>query len=187
MKQLTMYYLHAHTHIQSGDVPISHASSYYNHLVSLKKIYKCYWSFIGHLTLSLEFRLLSFWLCWHIWKSRNEFIFNKQNVAPIEDVERSLSVAKEWIEVFNLSESEYLTHRRPPRQDSDWEPPPEGWVKCNFDSSFRNDMEDIGVGWIILDSTGHHIVSGCARLPPVINALQAEAKGFMHVLQTLWI
>lgn len=72
-------------------------------------------------------------------------------------------------------------------KDSTWDPPPSGWVKCNFDSSYKGETEEIGARWIIRDCTGHHITSGNARLSPVATVLQAEAKGFLHVIQTLWI
>lgn len=45
--------------------------------------------------LRIEVRLLPFWLTWSIWKSRNEFIFNKRNVQPYEDVDRSFQLVKE--------------------------------------------------------------------------------------------
>lgn len=41
-------------------------------------------------------KLLVFWILWLVWKSRNEFIFNKRNVHPIEDVKRAMDSNIEW-------------------------------------------------------------------------------------------
>lgn len=41
-------------------------------------------------------KLLVFCMMWSIWKSRNEFIFSKRNVHPIEDVRRAMDANIEW-------------------------------------------------------------------------------------------
>ena len=41
-------------------------------------------------------KLLVFWILWLIWKSKNEFIFNKRNVHPSEDAKRAMTSNIEW-------------------------------------------------------------------------------------------
>lgn len=93
---------------------------------------------------------------------------------------------KEWIEVNNMSEENYGKKKTEQRSRA-WNLPPIGWVKYNFDSSFRNENEEIGVGWILRDENGHHILFGHARLSPVEKVFQAEAKGFVYAIQMMWI
>lgn len=38
-----------------------------------------------------------------------------------------------------------------PAKSSSWVPPPLGWLKCNFDCSFRKENGLAGIGWIVRD------------------------------------
>ncbi|CAA7025874.1 unnamed protein product [Microthlaspi erraticum] len=105
-----------------------------------------------------EKRLLPFWTVWLICKSRNEFLFAQRNVHPQEDVDRGTQGVAEWIvanpNVLNQEKEE----RRP--LSSKWEPPQQGWLKCNFDSLFKENDDFMDVGWIIRDERGNYIESG---------------------------
>ena len=78
-----------------------------------------------------DLRLQSFWTLWYVWKSRNEFIFNKRNVNPIEDARRAKEANEEWVLNVKRNGSNQERSSRP----STWEPPPLNWFKCNFDCS----------------------------------------------------
>lgn len=71
-------------------------------------------------------------------------------------------------------------------RSSQWQPPPEGWLKCNFDSGFLQGRSFTNTGWLIRDSNGKVLLTGCAKLCPTTSPLQAEAMGFLHVLQIVW-
>lgn len=86
--------------------------------------------------IPLHFRLHLFWVIWTIWKSRNEFLFNKRHVHPNEDAIRSFNGVMKWIS----AQSNCLTHERATKttqRNNRWEPPPKGGMKINFDSSYR--------------------------------------------------
>lgn len=88
-------------------------------------------------TLREEDRLLPFWVSWMIWKSRTEFVFTQRNVHADEDAMKSQAAVAEWIlaNPYTLKDrSIHSSHR-----SSAWEPPPSGWLKCNYDCSFRVD------------------------------------------------
>lgn len=72
-------------------------------------------------------------------------------------------------------------------KSSEWEPPPNGWLKCNFDGSYNSDKDATGVDWIIRYHHGKHVKSGITRLQQTQMALQAEALAFLHALQMIWI
>ncbi|CAN6997326.1 unnamed protein product, partial [Brassica rapa subsp. trilocularis] len=65
---------------------------------------------------------------WIIWKSRNEFLFSHRNVHPIEDALRAQAANREW-----WANKDTLYAPVPSVSSSQWEPPPSGWLKCNFD------------------------------------------------------
>ncbi|KAG7594029.1 Ribonuclease H domain [Arabidopsis thaliana x Arabidopsis arenosa] len=129
---------------------------------------------------------------WRIWKSRNNFLFQKKNRHPSSEARKGIEEANEWMEAQDLQ-----THKdrpsnvatRPPQTTSrsrQREPPPLGWLKCNFDSGFVQGNEFTPTGWIIRDSHGQMITSGNAKLRYAQTALQAEALGFLHALQMTW-
>lgn len=68
-------------------------------------------------------------------------------------------------------------------RDSRWEPPPDGWIKCNFDSSYRNDRDFSGLGWIVRDDKDSYLASRLAKIRGVSSILEAEASGFLYALQ----
>ncbi|XP_013624099.1 PREDICTED: uncharacterized protein LOC106330094 [Brassica oleracea var. oleracea] len=103
--------------------------------------------------------LLPFWILWILWKSRNEFMFSERNTQPIEEARRAIEASDEWF--TNYRENNFNISRS--IRSSAWEPPFQGWVKRNFDSSFHMDREDSGIGWIVRDHEGNYILSGSAK------------------------
>ncbi|KAG2310874.1 hypothetical protein Bca52824_022431 [Brassica carinata] len=135
-------------------------------------------------SVEVQMSLSSFWIIWYIWKSRNEFLFSKRNVHPVEDARRAIDANLEWH--ANCAGTNDDTVWRGNLCDSFWEPPPNGWVKCNFDSSYRQDREFTGLGWIVRDYKGAHLASGMAKIRDVSSSLEAEASAFLYVLQQMW-
>ncbi|KAG7570522.1 Reverse transcriptase zinc-binding domain [Arabidopsis thaliana x Arabidopsis arenosa] len=137
--------------------------------------------------------LIPFWIMWRIWKSRNDFLFRKINRHSSIEARKGFEEAIEWIEAqqTDTEETSLNTQSEPTQQnrarDSQWEPPPPGWVKCNFDSGYIQGRDFTATGWLIRDANGHLISSGCAKLQKSYSALQAEALGFLHALQIVWI
>ncbi|KAG7599261.1 Ribonuclease H-like superfamily [Arabidopsis suecica] len=144
-------------------------------------------------SLPLFNKLLPFWIMWRIWKSRNDFLFQKINRRPESTAQKGIQDVKDWIgatqgqeeDVRSLSPCPDQPMRRRTR-NGQWSPPPTGWLKCNFDSGFLQERSFTNTGWIFRDCRGQVILSGCARLQPSVSALQAEAFGFLHVLQVAW-
>ncbi|KAG7594343.1 Ribonuclease H-like superfamily [Arabidopsis thaliana x Arabidopsis arenosa] len=132
------------------------------------------------------------WLIWRIWKSRNDFLFRKINRDPNTEARKGFEEANEWLEaqqnchVKDSPNNQPEVNHRNSARNSQWEPPPPGWLKCNFDSGFIQGKEYTMTCWIIRDETGHMVSSGCAKLQKSYSALQAEALGFLHVLQVVW-
>lgn len=128
-------------------------------------------------------RRLSFWVVWFIWKSRNEFLFQHRNSHPVEDFQRASRAHNEWND--NQGVDRQSLHIRP--KSSQWSPPPSGWLKCNFDSSYDKENRVAGVGWIIRCDEGRFLCAGLSRCVNVESPLQGEALGFLLALQQVWI
>lgn len=71
-------------------------------------------------------------------------------------------------------------------RDSRWIPPLCGWIKCNFDASFRADREFTGIGWIVRDDNGAYLASGMVNTKGISSNLVVEASSFLVALQQMW-
>ncbi|CAL9226865.1 unnamed protein product, partial [Arabidopsis halleri] len=134
-------------------------------------------------------RFLPLWIVWRLWKSRNDFLFRKITRPPQVEVKKGIYEANEWLEANVNTEEIRTTHmncNQTKNRSSQWQPPPEGWLKCNFDSGFLQGRSFTNTGWLIRDSNGKVLLTGCAKLCPTTSSLQAEAMGFLHVLQIVW-
>ncbi|KAG7556714.1 Ribonuclease H domain [Arabidopsis suecica] len=143
-------------------------------------------------TKTINNGLQQFWIMWRLWKSRNEFLFQKLNRFPWSVAQKGLKEANEWIEANGDQTENSLRNNQNKnnpvaRRNQQWSPPPVGWVKCNFDSGYVQGRDHTSSGWIIRDSTGRVILSGCTKLQQSYSALQAEALGFLHALQVIWV
>lgn len=110
-------------------------------------------------------------------------MFSERNTQPIEEARRAIEASDEWF--TNYRENNFNISRS--IRSSAWEPPFQGWVKRNFDSSFHRDREDSGIGWIVRDHEGNYILSGSAKVTGAQTILQAEAMSFLSALQLVWI
>ncbi|KAG2261177.1 hypothetical protein Bca52824_068256 [Brassica carinata] len=107
-----------------------------------------------------------------------------RNHQPIEDIRRAWEANEEWHQNIIFKNVRNLGRNI---KSSCWEPPPSGWLKCNFDCSFSRDNEYTGIGWIVRDDKGCFIIAGSAMLHGIKSSLDGEAHAFLYALQNVWI
>lgn len=132
-------------------------------------------------------RQLVIWILWIIWilsKSGNEYIFNRRNVHPIEDLRRAVDANLELHRNVILNTS---MNRSLPVNSSKWEPPPVDWVKCNFDYSSSAGNNSGCIGWILRDENGKFLGAGSVQVQKMQTSFEGEAFGFLLALQKIWI
>lgn len=100
----------------------------------------------------------------------------------MEDAQRVTEANGEWNIQFMSGKSKVP---RIPRS-LQWEPPPQDWIKCNFDCSYKEGSIFTGIGGIVRNHKGDHICYGMAKLENVNSPLQGEALAFLYVLQQVW-
>ncbi|CAA7042230.1 unnamed protein product [Microthlaspi erraticum] len=130
-----------------------------------------------------EVRLLPIWIVWMIWKSRNEFLFQQKTSHPHMEANKGINALAKWLQANPVEQQQRHDRRHPLSQ---WEPPPQHFLKCNFDSSYCRDLDYMRVGWLVRDSHGACLDAGWAKLHKVDSALEAKATGFLYVVQRIW-
>ncbi|KAL0877893.1 hypothetical protein Bca101_027599 [Brassica carinata] len=65
--------------------------------------------------------LRSFWILWFVWRSRNEFFFNRRNVQPMVDANKACQANSEWIMSVKANQPTIQRHINRLLQ---WKPPP---------------------------------------------------------------
>lgn len=118
-------------------------------------------------------------LCWYLWKNRNHYIFQYNPVKPLYVLTKTVNSLLEW----NLSHL-YAGPGSNLAASPDWSiPPPPGWLKLNFDDSFKNDTGKAGIGGLIRDPYGNMIMAYAAEVcvkHPLETELLALQRGISH-------
>lgn len=140
-------------------------------------------AFMNNVDTSKKISKFSFWVLWYIWKSRNEYLFSQRNVHPVEDIYRESSANDEWNSIYVSKKASPVLNLKP----TTWDPPPMGWLKCNFDSTFRKVSSRAGIGWIIRDAKGVFVCVGMVRINNVSTAFQGEALALLYAMHQVWI
>lgn len=107
------------------------------------------------------------WLCWTLWTSRNQLLFENRTCTPQDVVTKAISLCREWENAQTPERSAPHTHSSPlqsPVIDS-------LTVICNTDAAWRSDQKAAGLGWIFSDQDSvelnrasrlqHHVSSAC--------------------------
>ncbi|CAK8563879.1 unnamed protein product [Lathyrus sativus] len=61
------------------------------------------------------------------------------------------------------------------RYPMNWDPPKEGWLKCNVDAAFNNHRGTTNKGWCVRDNLGSFIIEGVAWDPRILTVIKSEA------------
>ncbi|XP_020878678.1 uncharacterized protein LOC9300169 isoform X2 [Arabidopsis lyrata subsp. lyrata] len=130
-------------------------------------------------------KLLPWWSLWHIWKSRNNFIFNQIRENPSKSALQAKTDIREWIETTGLNATPL--HGRDTIIDTNWTRPPTHVIKCNYDAGFNSVSGHVTGGWIIRDSNGFSKCWGAATLHQARSPLEAEGHALLFALQQTWL
>ncbi|XP_058208130.1 uncharacterized protein LOC131321141 [Rhododendron vialii] len=115
-------------------------------------------------------------LCWFIWKARNDLVFQSLKQSPISTIARAMGA---WDEFISATETTCSTHQSLhsslPLPSSHWIPLGVGSLKINCDASWSRDLKR-GWGGIILRDNRGHLVDGRRFRISSTSAFLAEAS-----------
>ncbi|KAG7587712.1 Reverse transcriptase zinc-binding domain [Arabidopsis suecica] len=140
-------------------------------------------------TLQDDQKLLPFWLLWRIWKSRNNFVFNKARESATKTVLKAQAEIRQWLTAtYSPTRRNHRTaHDTPLSPPRCWTAPPPSFIKCNFDAAYDIQTQQVTAGWIIRDHHGTPKHWGSLKLGQAATPLEAETKALLAAMQQSWI
>ncbi|XP_062021441.1 uncharacterized protein LOC133738016 [Rosa rugosa] len=94
-------------------------------------------------------------LCWQIWKKRNDVLFRDSGFSPASVVHASAS----FCAAYRTHNPRSATTSNSLSEVIKWHPPPENFVKLNFDGSISSSNQ-AATGFVIRNHFGDPIVAG---------------------------
>ncbi|XP_028113945.1 uncharacterized protein LOC114311986 [Camellia sinensis] len=141
------------------------------------------WKFLWALPIPQKLRnfwCAGNWLAWHIWKCRNDMVFNQQPIDPLSVIFRAAKDSCEYASALRASystPSRLNSHRT---SDRVWIPPRQGSFKANCDVALRPGTSRASMAVIFRNSSGS-VMEGAARFEDVGSILQGEALAIRWV------
>lgn len=66
-----------------------------------------------------------------------------------------------------------------------WEPPSQGWFKCNSDGACPKDGRSCGLGWIVRNNKGDVLWLGAKASPKLRTVMETEAESLRWAVKAL--
>ncbi|KAL3729859.1 hypothetical protein ACJRO7_026928 [Eucalyptus globulus] len=129
---------------------------------------------------SLEFEVVVAVL-WHIWKTRNNFVFRQQHLNPIRVIDLALASVR-MAQLINSNKGGTRCHSL--KSDDVWRPPDPGFLKVNIDGAFQVGGNEGTKVCICRDQNGK-MKDGLIRSFVASSVLQAEFQALTITLHYL--
>ncbi|XP_074356170.1 uncharacterized protein LOC141695861 [Apium graveolens] len=121
-------------------------------------------------------------LCWHIWKSRNDLIWNN-NPSSVNKVVAS---TRQYLTQWTTAQSRFFTVPLQPQVEGDgapiWVKPQMNEVKISVDAAVFKEPEGVGFRIVIRDSDGLLVAAKTLFNSQLVAPLMAEALGIKEAL-----
>ncbi|KAL9278395.1 putative ribonuclease H domain, reverse transcriptase zinc-binding domain-containing protein [Arabidopsis thaliana] len=126
------------------------------------------------------------WLLWHIWKSRNSFVFegkrydaNSILVKAREDAETWMAANKSDAPATNtsLSTSSHTHHT--------WRSPMLSFGKCNIGCSWIKQEMNCGAAWILRDHSGKPLFHSRRSYSKIASRFEADLLSLLWAVESL--
>ncbi|KAG2240190.1 hypothetical protein Bca52824_090951 [Brassica carinata] len=130
-------------------------------------------------------RLLPIWTLWRLWKCRNDLLYSAKDHSIQKCYESINADIGEWVSIMSLDPINSREIRTFSSHTSRWEPPPVGWVKCNYDVSLTQ-YPTSGMGWVIRNSQGILLNCGMGKFEGRHTVEEAEASALVWSMQCAW-
>ncbi|RYR32436.1 hypothetical protein Ahy_A10g047005 [Arachis hypogaea] len=123
------------------------------------------------------------YLCWCIWKARNQHIFQQTEINPQKVIIQSEYLTAEFYKATQGSTTAIIpdTGRGGVRKRITWRPPPKNRLKVNTDAAFHKDTGQATLAAVVRDWQGK-VITGTTLTFKTISPLTAEAQAYREAL-----
>ncbi|RYR06082.1 hypothetical protein Ahy_B06g085879 [Arachis hypogaea] len=122
-------------------------------------------------------------VCWYIWKTRNQYIFQQATINPKQAIINEEQLAAEHHNTTSGSSTQHNSSkgRIGDRKRITWRPPPQDRLKVNTDAAFQKDTGKAASAVVIRNWQGKYI-TGTTTQFTTTSALAAEAQAYREAL-----
>lgn len=121
-------------------------------------------------------------LCWAIWRSRNDFVWNNRRWQPMKIVAKAWEYLSQWNAAQSRSFSAPITPPVPGDGAVCWVKPQHNGVKITCDAAIFEELGISGAGLIARDHDGTLISAKSKTTPEVLKPVLAEAIAVKEAL-----
>lgn len=126
--------------------------------------------------LPKEFQTLGIWILWRVWKVRNMLLFQKNRSTWTTTLPLAKTDNTEW-----RNAQAYLDTTQVPTmmvaiecRINKWKRPPNGWIKCNYNGSYKATTNIERIGWHFMDSERVFKGAEFTAVAPTNSALEGK-------------
>ncbi|RYQ92149.1 hypothetical protein Ahy_B09g098304 [Arachis hypogaea] len=122
-------------------------------------------------------------VCWYIWKTRNQYIFQQATINPKQAIINAEQLAAEYHNTTSGSSTQHNSSkgRIGDKKRVTWRPPPQDRLKVNTDAAFQKDTGKAASGVVIRNWQGKFITGTTTKFTTT-SATAAEAQAYREAL-----
>ncbi|XP_025670514.2 uncharacterized protein [Arachis hypogaea] len=120
-------------------------------------------------------------LLWEIWKTRNNKLFQQQEVNPSWTISKARTLETVYGKLAEKQQTQKRETNRSRTYLVTWRPPPEDWLKANVDAVFRKENETGAIAVVIRDSKGKMVLGFSGKIQAKSSTV-AEAQAIKQAL-----
>ncbi|PNX91273.1 hypothetical protein L195_g047403, partial [Trifolium pratense] len=120
-------------------------------------------------------------MVWMLWNNRNNWIWNNEKSDVAQLGLQAFHFWTDWYAAQNIQPG--IANVNQVMQQQTWQPPREGWLKCNVDAGFNSSRGTTNRGWCIRDGNGRFVCAGTAWNHGIHDSTEAEALALKEAVQ----
>lgn len=122
-------------------------------------------------------------ICWWVWRWRNAFVFEGKKISN-HTLQTSVDAIRRSVQDAH---SKFHTgiggQRKETENESQWKPPPAGWVKANIHGAFSHFGSGVACGGVFRDGHGNFLKGFMFKGMDEGDSLSTKLWGFLHDLK----
>jgi hypothetical protein len=122
-------------------------------------------------------------LLWFLWSNWNNSAWNNMKESGQILGAKAMFLWQEWHAAQLISTGPVQTEAH--QQQLHWQKPPFGWVICNVDAGFHNNISLTSMGWCIRDHMGQYVMAGSSWSQGKCSIIEGEAHAMLEAMKEL--